>query len=255
MHMRPPADERQANGPGVSEFATTRWSLVVGAAARDGAESRSALESLCQAYWYPIYAYVRRRVSDIHESQDLTQSFFERLLEKGTIAAADPDRGRFRAFLLTACQRFLINEWEKARAAKRGGGRSLVSLDFDAGESRYSIEAVDALTPERLYEQQWAVTLLGRVLDELRREYVAKGKEAQFESLKSFLSGSGRNREYSTAAAELGMIEAAIRVAAHRLRGRYRELLRAEIAQTLENPDDVDDEIRSLFSLLGPEKT
>jgi RNA polymerase sigma-70 factor (ECF subfamily) len=253
--MQSAADEQQPARAGASEFATTRWSLVLGTAARDAAESRSALETLCRAYWYPIYAYIRRRVGDIHEGQDLTQSFFERLLEKGTIATADPQRGRFRAFLLTACQRFLINEWEKARAAKRGGGRSAVSLDFDLGESRYAVEAVDSLTPERLYEQQWAVTLLGRVLDELRAEYAAKRKETQFERLKEFLSGASRDREYASAAAVLGMTEAAVRVAAHRMRGRYRELLRAEIAQTLENPEDVDDEIRSLFSLLGPEKT
>jgi RNA polymerase sigma-70 factor (ECF subfamily) len=253
--MQSAADERRPAGAGASEFATTRWSLVLGAAARGGERSRSALEALCGAYWYPIYAYVRRRVGDVHEAQDLTQSFFERLLEKGTIAAADPGRGRFRAFLLTACQRFLINEWEKARAAKRGGGRAQVSLDFGVGESRYAVEAVDSLTPERLFEQQWAVTLLGRVLDELRAECAAKGKESQFERLKEFLSGASREREYSAAAAELGMTEAAVRVAAHRLRGRYRELLRAEIAQTVENAEDVDDEIRSLFSLLGPEKS
>ena len=253
--MRSQAEKRQTHSPGGSAFATTRWSLVLGAVGQHGVDSRSALETLCQAYWYPIYAYIRRRVADAHDAQDLTQSFFERLLEKGTIAAADPDRGRFRAFLLTACQRFLINEWERARAAKRGGGRPQVSLDFGLGESRYAVEAVDSLTPERLYEQQWAVTLLGRVLDELRAEYAGKGKESQFERLKEFLSGASREREYSAAAAELGMTEAAIRVAAHRLRARYRELLRAEIAQTLENPEDVDDEIRSLFSLLGPEKT
>lgn len=238
-----------------SAFATTRWSLVVGAAQPDSPESHAALGTLCQSYWYPIYAYVRRRVSDLHEAQDLTQSFFARLLEQGTIARADPDRGRFRAFLLTACKRFLINEWEQGRAAKRGGDRRILSLDFDVGESRYSVEAVDTLTPERLYEQQWAITLLARVLDQLQAECAAKGKQSQFERLKGFLSGPSRTKPYATAAAELGMTEAAVKVAAHRLRTRYRELLRSEIAQTLQSPDDVDDEIRNLFVVLGSEKS
>jgi RNA polymerase sigma-70 factor (ECF subfamily) len=235
-------------------FTTTRWSLIVRAAKADDPESDAALATLCQAYWYPVYAYVRRRVSDVHQAQDLTQSFFARLLEQGTIARADPDRGRFRAFLLTACKRFLVNEWEQAHTAKRGGGKRLLSLDFDLGESKYAVEAVDTLTPERVYEQQWAITLLARVLDQLQAECAARGKQAQFERLKGFLSGSGRTKDAAMAAAELGMTEAAVKVAAHRLRSRYRELLRAEIAQTLEDPGCVDDEIRNLFSVLGSKK-
>ncbi len=238
-----------------STFATTRWSLIVRAAKPDDPESHAALATLCQSYWYPIYAYVRRRVADVHEAQDLTQSFFARLLEQGTMARANPDKGRFRAFLLTSCKRFLINEWERAAAAKRGGDRRLLSLDLDVGESRYAAEAVDTLTPERLYEQQWAITLLARVMDQLQAECAAKGKQAQFEQLKGYLSGSARTRPFAAAATALGMTEAAVKVASHRLRTRYRELLRAEIAQTLEDQDDVDDEIRNLFSVLGTEKS
>lgn len=245
MHAGP--DQPSAH----SAFATTRWSLIAGAAQQNSPEARAALEALCGAYWYPVYAYVRRRVSDVHTAQDLTQSFFARLLERGTIAGANPERGRFRAFLLTACKRFLINEWEMDRAAKRGGRQSILSLDLSRGESRYSTEPADTLTPERLFERQWAITLLARVLEQLQAECVAKGREAQFEHLKGFLSGSSRSRSYGDAAAALGISEAAAKVAAHRLRERYRELLRLEIAETVEKTEDVDDEIRSLFAVLG----
>jgi RNA polymerase sigma-70 factor (ECF subfamily) len=157
-----------------SAFATTRWSLIAGAAQPDSPEARAALEALCQAYWYPVYAYVRSRVSDVHAAQDLTQSFFARLLERGTIAGADPARGRFRAYLLTVCQRFMINEMEKERAAKRGGGRHVLSLDWESGESRYAAEPAVTLTPERQFERQWAITLLARVIERLRTECAEK---------------------------------------------------------------------------------
>ena len=232
-------------------FATTRWSLVLAAGERDNSSSPQALAELCQSYWYPLYAYVRRRIGDVHEAQDFTQAFFQQLLEKQTIAAADPNRGRFRSFLLTACKRFLINEWHKDRAEKRGGFRKLLSLDFDLGESKYSLEAVDTETPERLYEQQWAITMLARVLEKLRTEFEAKQKPHHFEQLKQFLSGSKKTEAYAAAALELGISEGAVKVAAHRLRTRYRELLRFEIAQTVENPDEVDDEIKNLFTILG----
>jgi RNA polymerase sigma-70 factor (ECF subfamily) len=234
-----------------SAFATTRWSLIAGAAQPDSAEARAALQTLCQAYWYPVYAYVRSRISDRHAAQDLTQSFFARLLEQGTIAGADPARGRFRAYLLTVCQRFMINEWERERAARRGGGRQVLSLDWQVGESRYAAEPADTLTPERVFERQWAITLLGRVIERLRAECVEKGRGKQFDHLKQFLSGSDRPGAYGTAAAGLGLSESAAKVAAHRLRQRYRELLRAEIAETVEKPEDVEEEIRSLFEAFG----
>lgn len=222
---------------------------------RADSSSQRALEELCQAYWYPVYAYVRRRVENVHEAQDLTQAFFERLLEKQAIVAADPSRGRFRAFLLTACKRFLINEWHKGRAQKRGGGKSAVVFGFEKGESRYALEATDTLTPERLFEQQWAITLLAHVLERLRQEYADKGKGRLFDELKQFLSGPSRRASHAAAAESLGMSEGAVKVAAHRLRVRYRELLRQEIAQTVSGPEEIDEEIRSLFSLLGAEKS
>ncbi|MFG0333862.1 MAG: RNA polymerase sigma factor [Maioricimonas sp. JB049] len=231
-------------------FATTRWSLVV-AARGSGDESTAALEDLCQAYWYPIYAYIRRRSRDVHEAQDLTQTFFGHVLEKGTIAAANQQRGRFRAFLLTACRRFLINEAERAGAAKRGGGCRTLSLDFELGESRYGTQAIDTDSPERLYEQQWALTLLGRVIERLRQEMSAKGKADQFEVLKTFLAGTPRDGRLAAAANRLGMSEGAVKVAAHRMRQQYRELLRSEIAGTLADPTETEDEIRSLFAILG----
>jgi RNA polymerase sigma factor (sigma-70 family) len=232
-------------------FATTRWSLVLAAGERDNSTSPEALAELCQSYWYPLYAYVRRRIGDVHEAQDLTQAFFQQFLEKHAISAADPNRGRFRAFLLTACKRFLINEWHKDRAEKRGGFRKRLSLDFDLGESKYALEAIETENPERLYEQQWAITLLARVLEKLRTEFEAKQKPAHFEQLKQFLSGSKKTEAYAQAALELGISAGALKVAAHRLRTRYRELLRFEIAQTVENPNEVDDEIKSLFAILG----
>ncbi len=233
------------------QFATTNWSVVLAAGGREDSGSQQALAELCQAYWYPVYAYVRRRVSDVQEAQDLTQEFFARLLEKHSIESADPSRGRFRAFLLTACKRFLVNQWHKARAAKRGGGQIPLSLDFDSGESKYVVEAVDTLTADRLYERQWALALLARVMERFREEFANKQKEPHFEQLKQFISGSMGTEAYRAAADVLGISEGAVKVAAHRLRTRYRDLLRSEIGQTVEEPKDVDDEIRSLFKVLG----
>jgi RNA polymerase sigma-70 factor (ECF subfamily) len=230
-------------------FATTRWSLVAAAAGRESPPAQQALAQLCQAYWYPLYAFVRRRVGSVEQSQDLTQAYFAWLLEKNTVALADPQRGRFRAFLLASLKNFLANEWEKQRTQKRGGGRTVLSLDFEAGESRFRLEPADQLTPERLFEKQWALTLLENVLCELRQEHAAAEKLHQFETLKPFLGGSAGG--YSQAAAQLGMSENAARVAAHRLRQRYKELLRAQIAHTVASPDEVDDEIRRLFDVLG----
>jgi RNA polymerase sigma-70 factor (ECF subfamily) len=206
---------------------------------------------LCEAYWYPLYAYVRRRVPTTDEAQDLTQEFFVTLLEKNYLAVAQPQRGRFRAFLLTSLKHFLANEWDKAKAQKRGGPRKPVSLDFDAGESRYRLEPADELTPERLYEKQWTLTLLDRVLSRLREEFVAAGKREHFEQLKAFLAGGNTSVSYTETARELGISEGAAKVAAHRLRQRYRQLLRSEIAHTVAEPGDVDDEIRHLFESLG----
>jgi DNA-directed RNA polymerase specialized sigma24 family protein len=238
-----------------SEFASTHWSLILAAGDRDRPDAGAALARLCETYWYPLYAYVRCRVADLHEAQDITQAFFERLLEHWPFDSADPARGRFRAFLLTACQRFLINEWHKGRAAKRGGGRRPLSLDFGSGESKLGLVAVDTVTAEQLYEQQWAITLLERVMELLRAEYEAKQRLPHFETLKPFLAGSPTRAAYAEAARSLGISETYAKVAAHRMRKRYRELLRAEIAQTVERPEDVDDEVRDLFAVFGGEKS
>jgi RNA polymerase sigma factor (sigma-70 family) len=232
-------------------FHTTHWSVVL-AAGRESEtdDSARALETLCQTYWYPLYAFVRRRVRDEHEAQDLTQAFFGRLLEKRTLADADPDRGRFRAFLLTACKRFLANEWHKEKAQKRGGGLRVLSLDFDAAAKRYSIEPSDSLTAEVLFEQQWAISLIDSVLARLRQEYVDRGCEEQFDHLKAFLSGM-KTTSYAAVAETMETTQGAAKVAVHRLRTRYREMMRSEIAQTVDSPDEIEDEIRRLFEVMS----
>ena len=240
---------------GRRDFATTQWSLVLAVGQRDGERARDAMSQLCETYWYPLYAYVRRRIGDVHEAQDFTQAFFAHILENSFVAGADPARGRFRAFLLTACKRFLINEWHKGRAAKRGGGRRPLSLDFDSGESKLGLVAADTMTPEQLYDRQWAITLLERVMDQLRAEYAAKDRLPHFETLQGLLAGSPQRASYAEAARTLGISETYAKVATHRMRKRYRELLRAEIAQTVEGLVEVDEEIRDLFAVLGEEKT
>ena len=232
-------------------FETTHWSVVLAAGHRSSPRSSEALASLCETYWYPLYAYVRRRVRDVDEAQDLTQGFFSHLLEKNYLAVAQPERGRFRAFLLTSFKNFLANEWDKAKALKRGGGKAPIPLDFESGETRFSLEPTDDLTPDRLYDKQWVLTLLKHVLGRLREESIRAGKEQQFEHLKVFITGQTAPGGYAEVAGKLGMTEGAAKVAAHRLRQRYRALLRDEISQTVAEPSEVDDEIRSLFATLG----
>jgi RNA polymerase sigma factor (sigma-70 family) len=234
-----------------SDFATTRWSIVLAAGQpQAAADARLALETLCQAYWYPVYAYLRRRTPQADDAQELTQAFFAHLLERNALAAADPDRGRFRAFLLTACKNFLANERERAHAQKRGGHVRHLSLDFESGEARLQLEAADRFTPDRLFERQWALTLLDRVLQLLRAEFVKQGRERNFDLLKVYLGGPGPE-SYAALGVQLDMSEGAARVAVHRLRRRYREILREEISETVATPDEIDDEIRNLFAALG----
>ncbi len=243
-------DDKSSAGAGAAQFATTRWSLVLSAGHRSSPDSQRALESLCEAYWFPLYAYVRRRVPDIDEAQDLTQAFFAELLEKNVVGSATPERGRFRAFLLTAFKHFLSKQWVKAKAQKRGSGRAPISLDFEEGDSQYRIEPSAGLTAEQLYDRQWAVTLLGQIMERLEDEFVQGGKAKQFQQLREFIIGEHSGTTYSDVASKLNMTEAAARMAAHRMRRRYRELLREEIAQTVAGSDDVDDEIRNLFATL-----
>ncbi len=240
-----------AHPSSADHFATTHWSLVLAAGDRRHAEANQALERLCRAYWPPLYAYVRRRVNDVHEAQDLTQAFFERLLEKQHLADADPERGRFRAFLITAFKRFLSNERDKATAQKRGGGQMTFSVDFESQDGNWDA-LQDTLTAERIYERQWAVTLLNRVMSRLQREMERSGKSQQFQLLKEFIGGT-ESETYATIAPVLGVSESAARMAATRMRTRYREMLREEIAQTLASEEDIDDEVRHLFATFAGE--
>ena len=234
-----------------ASFATTEWSVVLSAKRSTEKDAQIALAALCQRYWFPLYAYVRRRVHDPSEAQDLTQDFFARLIEKNILAHAAPDRGRFRSFLLTAMKNFLANEWNKARAEKRGGHAPVLSLDFESGDSRCTLEPSHDLTAERLFERKWAMTLLDLVLSRLRNEYAADGKTAQFDLLRHFIGGHRSESSYAEVARDLDMNEGAAKVAAHRLRRRYRDLLRKELAQTVADPADVDDEISWLFKAIG----
>jgi RNA polymerase sigma-70 factor (ECF subfamily) len=238
-----------SSSAGDPQFHTTRWSLI--AAAEGGGEhSRAALEELCQAYWYPVYAFIRRRGSSADDAADLAQAFFAALLEKEYLADADQERGRFRAFLLTAVARFVAKERDRAAAQKRGGGRRLLSIDFAAGESRYLHEPAHGWTPDRIFERRWALTLLDRTLAALRQEHADAGKLPLFDALKVFLTGEAGAPPLREVAAALGTSEGAVKVAVHRLRQKYRESLRAEIAQTVAAEGDVDDELSRLLAAL-----
>jgi DNA-directed RNA polymerase specialized sigma24 family protein len=244
-----PTDNRQpAPAADRRVFATTRWSVVISAGRDSSADARQALAALCETYWYPLYAYVRRRVPDADQAQDLTQSFLCELIEKNYVGTATPDRGRFRAFLLTAFKHFLARQWEKARAKKRGGGRKLLSLDFQSADSRLCIQPAAGLTAEQFYDQQWAITLLQKILDRLESELVQNGKARQFAELKGFLIGDHAGTNYAQVAVRLQMTETAAKKAASRMRRRYRELLAEEIAHTVSSPDEINDEIRNLFA-------
>jgi RNA polymerase sigma-70 factor (ECF subfamily) len=208
------------------------------------------LATLCGTYWYPLYAFIRRQGFSAEESRDLTQEFFAKLLEKDFLATVDRDKGRFRSFLLAACKHFLANERDRARAQKRGGGQHFISIDLSDAESRYGFEPAHELTPEKLFERRWVLTLLEQVLAQLREETVQAGKENLFDHLKAFLTGEGNPASHRQTAEELDMTEGAVKVAVHRLRKRYRELLREEIAKTLNETDSIDEEIRQLFAAL-----
>jgi RNA polymerase sigma-70 factor (ECF subfamily) len=237
------------------QFASTRWSLVAAAAERDSPEGEAALATLCRLYWYPLYAYARRRLPQAQDAQDLTQEFFARLLDKDYLRQADRQRGRFRAFLLTAFKHFLAKEQERAHAQKRGGGRTILRLDFDDGERRYHQEPSHEATPEAQYERGWALTLLEQGLSRLRDELAGAGKGQLFECLKGTLAVEATPRPYAELAGELGMTPEALKVAVHRLRRRYAELIRAEIAQTVTSPEEVEDELRELFAAVRAKKS
>jgi RNA polymerase sigma-70 factor (ECF subfamily) len=245
-----PTGENQARAArsAAGGFEVTRWSVVL-AARGDAPEAQAALELLCNNYWYPVYAFVRRQQHNPHDAQDLTQSFFAKLLEKRWLDGVAREKGRFRSFLLVSVKHFLANERDHARAQKRGGGRLPISLDADFAESRYAAEPQDGAAPERIFERRWALTLLEQVLARLRAEMTAGGKQALFEELKPMLAGEPSG--HGETAARLGMTEGAVKVAAHRLRQRYRELIREEIAQTVDTEQEIDDEMRDLMKALS----
>jgi RNA polymerase sigma factor (sigma-70 family) len=232
-------------------FVTTHWSVVVTAGRADTTRARAALEQLCRNYWQPLYAYVRGTGRSREEAEDLTQEFFARLLASNTVARADPERGRFRSFLLASLKHFLANEWEKARARKRGGDAQVIPLEFDTAETRCAQPVAPGDTPDRAFDRQWALALLDVVLGRLRQEYCVAGREGLFLALKETLGGGRAEIAYRELGARLDMSEGAVKVAAHRLRQRYREILRKEISNTVSGPDEVEKELRQLFAALS----
>ena len=228
-------------------FATTRWTMIVAAGNQQTPQSNGALEELCRAYWFPLYAYVRRRGYAREDAEDLTQAFFARFLAKNCLDRVSAERGRFRAFLLAALKHFLANEWDKAQRQKRGGAVPHLSLDWQSADTQFQLANEVELSPDQAFDREWAVALLTKVIERLRAEQAAEGRAAQFEQLKIFLTAGKGTVPQAEVAAALGVHEGAVRVAAHRLRKRYRQLLREEIAQTLANPAQVEEEMRALF--------
>jgi RNA polymerase sigma-70 factor (ECF subfamily) len=232
-------------------FATTHWSVVLAAAEQETPAAAAALERLCSTYWYPQYAYIRRQGYDVADAQDLTQSFFAHILSRAFLKRASRDKGKFRSFILGSLKFFLVDELAKLQAKKRGGGRTMVFLDANSAEARYRLEPVDLMDPEKLFERRWAITLLDRVLERLEAEFVEAGKSRVFERLREFLLGDRGAATYAAVAAALGMTEGAVKVAVHRLRQRYRELFREEIAQTVGDPAEIEDEMRHVFAVIS----
>jgi len=246
---QPPTADAERSGR-EDPFQTTHWSIVLHARRSSTIESQQAMSQLCQTYWWPLYTYARRQTGDQHQAQDLTQAFFTKLLEKDYLREVNPLRGKFRAFLLTALKRFISNEWDKQTAQKRGGGQAPISLDFESADSRLRIEPAAGLTAEQCYDQQWAIALLGQIMQRLEAEFQSAGKSEQFGLLKGFIIGDHAGETYAQVAEQLNMTEAAAKKSASRMRKRYGELLREEISQTVAGPDEVQDEIRKLFAVL-----
>lgn len=233
-------------------FTTTHWSIVLACAGpADSPKTQRALADLFQTYWFPLYAYVRRRGYNEQDAQDLVQAFCARLYEKHAIAKADPLRGKFRTFLLTALQNFLASEHERVHRQKRGGDFAFVPLEKTTAEARYEIDPPHSETPEALFERQWAYALLEQTLAALRAEFVARGKQRLFDGLARFLSPDAREESYQSAAERLGLPLSAIKTAVHRLRGEYRERLRAEIGRTVSTAEEIDEELQHLRKVLA----
>ncbi len=237
--------------PSARAFATTRWSQVLAAGAGDVNLSREALAELCRTYWYPLYAFARRKGHSPQDAEDLCQEFFLQLLEHDWLARADRSRGRFRTFLLTMLTRFMANEWDKASRQKRGGHLRQLPLTIDDAERRFSREPINSGSPEQQFERQWALTVLDRVLGRLQADYAHRDQNALFEALKPSLVGSREVQPYQRLAADLGMTEGSVKVAVHRLRQRYRQQLLDEISQTVTSPEEAESELRHLFRVLA----
>jgi RNA polymerase sigma factor (sigma-70 family) len=246
--LNPPPASSTTTGARLDVFATTHWTVVIAAGRSGSRDAEAALEELCRTYWYPLYVFVRRQTSRREDAEDLTQAFFARLLEKNYLENLNSQKGKFRAFLLAALKHFLANEWDRAHRQKRGGGIAALSLDWQDADARYQIDPADNLTPDVLYDRAWAVTLLERVLARLRDENAKGDKAKLFDQLKPFLMVGANAIPYSEVANRLGLNEGAVRVAVHRLRRRYRELLREEIGQTLFDAAQIEEEMRTLFS-------
>ena len=232
-------------------FATTHWSVVLAAKGPNAPGVTESLEKLCQAYWYPLYAYVRRQGENPQDAQDLTQGFFARLLEKDCLARVDRAKGKFRSFLLAALKHFLADERDKARTQKRGGGQPQISLDTQEAEERYGLEPAHNLTPEKLFERRWALSLLFAVFDRLAQDYAEAGKEELFQVIQAFLAPNAGQMDYTSAARRLNMKEGAVRMAVHRLRRRYGKLFRQEVAHTVSTEDEIEDEMNQLRRILS----
>jgi RNA polymerase sigma-70 factor (ECF subfamily) len=232
-------------------FVTTRWTMVLSAGRKSSPHSERALAELCQTYWYPLYAFVRRQGKTKEDAEDLVQTFFARFLEKNYLEGLAAERGKFRAFLLAALKHFLANEWDRAQAQKRGGGAEHLSLNWQDADERFHLDPPDPTNPERLFDREWALAMLDRVITRLADECARDGKAELFTQAKGFLTVGSAAIPYGEAAQQLGVDEGALRVTVHRLRKRYRELLRDEIAQTLAEPGQVDEELRSLLAALA----
>jgi DNA-directed RNA polymerase specialized sigma24 family protein len=249
--MAAASDSKQAARTDQAAFVTTHWSVVLAARETDAPQAAAALEKLCRTYWYPLYAYLRRRGYGEHDAQDLTQGFFAHLFERDWLQRVAREKGRFRSYLLAALNYFLADQRDRASAQKRGGGRPIISFDAHEAEERYRLEPVDERSPDKLFERRWAMTLLDQVLSRQAQEFSDAGKRELFNRLQPFLVEGSSENTYAEIAREGGISEEALKKAVQRMRRRYHQLFREEIAQTVASPEEVEDELRHLCAILG----
>lgn len=233
------------------QFTTTRWSVILTALGDDFEQAERALAELCRVYWYPLYAYARRQGANEHDAQDLTQSFFESIIRRNDLNKGSPDKGRFRAWPLNCMKHFLLNEWKKAKRIRRGGEYHFVSLNADEAEDRYRKEPADNMSADRIYERRWALTVIENALDRLESEYAANGRESLYALIKGALTGGEEKTKYATTGEQAGLSEGGVKTAVHRMRKRYRELIRATVLETVSSASEADEELRHLMSVLN----